>query len=275
MEVSVEKQGTKTRLKALDKYMTKNVMNAGFVCRHFRECKSSHSQTFYEGQLHHVGNHYDLLLDSAPMRVVVVGQEYGHPPSGVTGEDRHEMIMKSALERRFKADGNFKARNPHMKGTTNVLRLLFGLPLGIDHDSEFLMIDGKAVHIFDAFALVNYLLCSAVPDDGSTKGKATSTMKKNCSEHFRAVIHILAPTVMIVQGKGFWPAVRKVFDLVTQETETVYKAMIGEAEMYVAAFTHPSAQAPHNWGINDQMPYLLETVVPAIELIRSRLAGHV
>lgn len=275
VKVSVEKQKTKIRLEELESYMTKNVLGAGFVCPHYRECKSSHSQTFYEGQLHHVGTHYDLSLDMAPMRVAIVGQEYGHKPSRVTGEDRYKMIMESALDLRFKAGGGFDARNPHMKGTTNVLRLLFGIPLGIDHDSEFLMIDGKPVHIFDAFALVNYLLCSAVLDGGSTKGKATRTMKENCSGHFRAVMQILAPSVLIVQGTNFWSTVRQTFDSITRETDNVYKAAVGEVELYVAAFHHPSAHFPHNWGVNDHTPYLLETVVPAIETIHSRLARAV
>ncbi len=83
--------------------------------------------------------------------------------------------MSSGLDCRFKAGGDYQARNPHMRGTANVLRLLFGIPLGADHNSEFMMIEGERIHIFDAFALVNYLLCSAVSADGRMRGLAART----------------------------------------------------------------------------------------------------
>jgi len=181
------------------------------------------------------------------------------------------MIMHSGLNCRFKAEGGYKARNPHMRGTTNVLRLLFGISLGTDHDSEFMMIEGERIHIFDAFALTNYLLCSAVSTDGRMRGSATRTMMENCQGHFREVMRILEPSVVIVRGKTFWAWVSAVFDSVTQETDHVYRARLEPTETFVAVFTHPSAHFPHNWGANEQTPYLLETVAPSIASIRQQL----
>lgn len=43
-----------------------------FVCSDYRTCEASHAGDFYEGQLHHVGRHYDLLPDGQPLRVVVI-----------------------------------------------------------------------------------------------------------------------------------------------------------------------------------------------------------
>jgi hypothetical protein len=198
MTLTCDRQTTNERRRALDQYLTAKVLAAEFVCTHYRECRLSHAETFYEGQLHHLGRFYDLLFDGSPLRIVVVGQEYGHEPARVDSQARYDMTMHSGLDCRFKAGDGYKARNPHMRGTTNVLRLLFGIPLGIDHDSEFMMIDGERIHIFDAFALANYLLCSAVSADGRMRGSATRTMMENCQGHFRQVMRILEASVVVV-----------------------------------------------------------------------------
>lgn len=278
MKITCDRQKTEARLLALERYLTTNVLGSNFVCQHAQKCKKSHTETFYEGQLHHLGKFYDLLFDGVPIRVVIVGQEYGEKPSHVSCRKRYEKIMDSALEQRFKATEGFKTRNPHMRGTTSVLRLLFGIPLGTDFDSEFIEIEGDRIHVFDMFALVNYLLCSAVPDNGTKNGKSTSIMKESCKSHFREVMSILEPTVVIVQGKTFWRWVSAAFDSIRQETEEsnlLYRAKIGTAEMFVASFTHPSARdsdlSPANWGANVQKKYLLETVEPTIKFIRNKI----
>lgn len=266
MSIIYDREATKKRRLELDQYLSTSVLGTDFVCADHLRCRSSHTGAFYEGQLHHVGRFYDLIFDNMPLRVVVVGQEYGHGPSLVDSPSRHAMIMRSAL-------GGYSARNPHMRGTTNVLRLLFGIPLGTDLDSEFITIEGKRIHIFDAFALVNYLLCTATEGVGTMRGIATPTMKKNCKVHFSKAIRILDPSIVIVQGKTFWPHVRQAFDSVTNLIEHVYRARLGSTETLVAVFAHPSARYPHNWGVNDHTPYLLGTVVPTIATIRQILQG--
>jgi hypothetical protein len=211
MKLTSDPARTAARQRALDEYMSVNVLAEEFRCCLYGQCKDSHSGTFYEGQLHHLGRHYDLLYDDSPLRVIVVGQEYGHPPARVDAQTRYNRIMRSGLESRFKAEAGREARNPHMRGTTNVLRLLFDLDLAADYDSEFLPINGERVHIFDAFGLVNYLLCSAVGTDGSKRGRATRTMRSNCQAHFREVMRILDPSVLVVQGKSFWKSINGAF----------------------------------------------------------------
>ncbi len=76
---------TKRRLAGLDAYMANRVVRPdAFVCSDYRTCEASHAGDFYEGQLHHVGRHYDLLPDGQPLRVVVIAsrrlQNYADQP---------------------------------------------------------------------------------------------------------------------------------------------------------------------------------------------------
>lgn len=255
---------------AVRQYLADTVLNESFICPHYQACKASHSDLFYEGQLHHVGKHYGVEADGSPLKIVVVGQEYGHPPARVDLDARYDMIMHSAIGCRFAAEPGYESRNPHMRGTTNVLRLVFGIPLGVDHRREYIQVGGRSVHLFDAFALVNYLLCSAV-SAGSRKGRATAIMKRNCNGHFRKVIGLLEPSIVIVQGKTFWPSIRNAFERVVQINEQVYRARCGEHDLFIAVFTHPSAHFPDNWGANDHTEYLMNTVAPAITYIRQQI----
>lgn len=276
MLLTCDRKGSDERRLALGAYLTANVLAAGFVCTHYGECRASHGQTFYEGQLHHVGRFYDLRADGVPLRVVVVGQEYGHSPAQVNGDARYMMVMSSGLDSRFKAGTGYPARNPHMRGTTSALRLLFGIPLGVDHESEFLVLDeGERCHVFDAFALLNYLLCSAVPSGGTKRGMATPAMKRNCQEHFREALRILQPSVVVVQGAAFWSScVRGAFDMVVHEAHSVHTARVGSLKTLVAAFAHPSAGPPDSWSVNDRTPYLLQTVEPSLRWVRERILGE-
>lgn len=260
---------TKQIKKKVKNYLEKNVLANKFLCKMHLQCKSSHDGIFYEGQLHHIGNFYDLTYKQKPYRIVIVGQEYGHKPARVTLEKRYKNIMNSATKKRFKALDNFGHRNPHMRGTTSVLKALFGFQLSTFYEDEFITIDGSKQHIFDSFALVDYLLCSAVPFEGSKKGKSTNEMKKNCRKHFRNVIKILEPNIIIVQGKQFFPWIKKSFDFSKNISENLYKSNIDFNEYLVASFTHPSAHFPYNWGANEKTQYLLNTVLPTVSKIRS------
>jgi hypothetical protein len=258
----------------LDQYLSANILAARCVCQHYKSCRASHPHKFYEGQLHHVGQYYDLESDGVPLRIVVVGQESGHEPARVSSRDRYERVMSAGRDRHFLAGGGYPARNPHMKGTTSALRLLFGLPLGTDYRSEDLDVDGSHCHLFDAFALVNYLLCSAVGNDGTMRGQATETMKANCRGHFREALRILEPSVVVVQGEAFWSScVSGSFDSVTHLAHDIHEARLGASKMYVAAFAHPSAGPPKNWGANDRTPYLLGRVKPSLEWLRREALG--
>lgn len=276
---------TQGRIAALEAYFRAKVLSGDhFGCAHAEVCKGSHRcGPFYEGQLPHVGHHFDLMLDSRPMRIVVVGQEYGHNPIHVSLEERRRMIVEgSGQQRRFSAEGQFRARNPHMRGTTSLLRLVFGLGLGTDHASEFLPLQDGATHIFDAFALVNFLLCSALAPGspapsrsfsektlrGGKSGRSTTTMQENCFEHFLQTIEILDPTLVVTQGKSVRSWIGRRLDVSPLGGPTVERCCIRGRWVPLVSLSHPSARFPHNWGANEYTPYLLNTVMPAVQTAR-------
>jgi hypothetical protein len=148
-----------------------------------------------------------------------------------------------------------------MKGTTSALRLLFELGLGSDYAGEFFKVDGDGeyIYIFDAFALVNFLLCSAT--SGATKiGTSTPVMRHNCGRQFEAALTILQPTILICQGACVANWLKTVFEVRNGRIEK------GALNSEVLEFTHPSSQEnANNWGWNDHIPYLLSTVKPVLE----------
>lgn len=275
---------TRQRVAALDAYMNDHVLTAsGFRCSSFTSCKQSHLGEFFEGQLHHVGSHYDVSLNAQPFRIVVVGQEYGNGPALVTRDSRtNDVSVLTGRQKRFRTEGLLPGRNPHMRGTTSVLRLLFGTGLGADYQGEHVLLDGEPVHVFDAFALTNFLLCSAIEsgqgDTGSKRGKSTRTMQENCARHFTAAMQILEPTVMIVQGQGVRRWLQPVANTIADIAPAVERVRIGGREMLLASFTHPSTpRADTNWGTDERRPYLLGVVRPAVAAIHAAIlsAGHV
>ncbi len=284
LHITHNAEGTRRRTARLRYYYSRHVLRGrDFICRHCEACVASHPGRFIPGQLNAPGACFDLTItrseQSTPLRVMIVGQEVGGGEDRVSMARRKERVMSMALERRYRREGEFAGRNQHMKGVTNALRLLFDCGLGSNYDGEWLTFaDGSRHHLFACFALVNYLLCSAIsadPQARAKRGESTATMRRNCNEHFRATLAILEPTVIIVEGKSFWKNVRRAFDEVEQVDESghLYQAKIGEQRTLIASLTHPSAMHPHNWGSNERMPYLLDVVAPTIERLRRELLG--
>lgn len=287
MKLQSQPEVTARRIAAFDAYAKKAIVrDQTFVCSSYTACRASHRGDFFEGQLHHIGMHYDLLMDKVPLRIAVVGQEYGNWTPKVSLVERHRMIVvETGLGKHFKAEGGYKARNRHMRGTTSVLRLLLGKDLGVDFNGEFVSLDSKNVHIFEAFALTNCLLCSAVAQGadpraraaaanrivGAASGKSTPTMQRNCTRHFRQMLEILEPTVLVAQGKDVARWMATAFDSTEAVTETLAVASVGKNRCFVAAFTHPSAHAEYDWGNNERTPYLLGTITPTVAEIRRRI----
>ena len=246
---------TLERTAQLSQYLRAEVLNERFLCRSYDVCRASCSdRVFYEGQLPHVGQHYDLQVDGKPTRIVVVGQEYGHGPALVRLEGRAAMIRDAAAK-------GFRGRNPHMKGTTTILRLLLHRNAGDDALNEQLF-PNSAVHIFEGFALVNYLLCSAIESSrglgvGGAKGLSSPKMRQNCASHFRQTIEILDATIIIAQGIGVGKWIKKAYKLADRGPIDI----IGNAKLLT--LVHPSARS-HCWGNSLRSEYLRNTVVPAI-----------
>jgi hypothetical protein len=265
---------TVARADELERYFAANVAASGaLTCATCAQCRSSHPGIFYPAQQHHVGRHYDLVRDGKPLRIVVVGQEYGHGPAFVTLTHRSDMIVgTSGTESRFKADGKLKARNPHMRGCTSLLRLILGRGLGTDYDGEFLDIAGERAHLFECFALVNFLLCSAVPASDRPEtdslngkpGRSTRTMQANCATHFRAALDILEPTIVVAQGYGVRKWIARAYGLPARRPQDGVERL---QQATLLSFSHPSAHGALNWGLNERMPYLVNVVAPTIELV--------
>lgn len=178
----------------------------------------------------------------------------------------------------------FKDRYAHMRGTTSLLRLMLGRRTGSDWEGELLRFPHPQPvgHIFDGYALVNFLLCSALkeppPKDGSAKGFSSPTMRRNCAEHFRATIEILEPTVIVAQGLGIrdWMGAalgleKRVRPLPTERVRPESTRLDGRT-VDLITFAHPSARYPYDvWGRSPDSRYLKTIVEPAIRSWRACL----
>ncbi|MGB0435961.1 MAG: uracil-DNA glycosylase family protein [Mycobacterium sp.] len=218
---------------------------------------------FLPGTMSHVGRHFDLSLGDKPLRVVVVGQEAKE--SRVTLDQRYiDVHDRTGLERRYYADKDHKGRNPHMRGTTSALRVIFGKDPGADFEGEWVHpLRGKPFHIFDGFALVNRLLCYAGPKKG-VQARPTKTMLDHCRNHLAATLSILKPTILILQGGKAASAINTILTRVTDDSGLAYEARLGRQRMVVCAFSHPAAYGDLRWGDRPDAPYLTDVVVPTL-----------
>jgi hypothetical protein len=261
-------QITKARLDKLGGYFGEQVLRGhDFVCVSYSECKASCADlSFYPGQLHHVGTHYDLEIDGEPLRIVIVGQEYGGGDDLPFDLDRrHEAILESASV-------GWRGRNAHMKGTTTLLRLFHQREPGTDESGEQVLLDSdETIHLFEGFALVNFLLCSAVKP-GKTRGYASNTMTANCARHFKKAIEILEPNFIVLQGHTVRQWVGRAYQCPWEGQNTEWLDLDGK-QTRVFTFYHPSAPAGLWWGQSVQSLYLNNTIVPAIASIRGPSAG--
>lgn len=243
-----------------------------FTCPFVANCQNSCSaKHFYVDQRPHIGDHYDIHIDGEPQRIVVIGQEYGTSDQFVSVDDRTHTIHACG-------DHRFGKRNPHMRGTTSILRLLLGKGLGSDAEGERLGV-GEA-HLFQGFSLVNALMCSAIdrsPSEesgsGSAQGRASATMFKNCSNHLRALLQILEPTVVVVQGTNhkIVAAVSLALDASLLPGRQCVEVAGRDAEVLI--IPHPSAPSYGWWGRSAKSRYLLDQIVPLIGNVGGRSAS--
>jgi hypothetical protein len=279
-ELRADPDATTRRHEALKAYMDEQVLGpTGFCCTSYAACRGSTraDDRFFEGQLSHVGRHYDLDLGGRPLRIVVVGQENGAPrrgvdPSHISMDQRYRRVHDHVgLERRYYADAAHEARNPHMRGTTSALRVIFGKEPGSDWEQEFLQTTaGERFHLFDAFCLVNVLLCSNFRAD-KNNGASTKTMRRNCLRHFAATMTILEPTLLVLQGEGVQDWIAPVLGLMQDRAPHLAEARLGSNRVVVSLFSHPSARGPLSWGNRLDAPYLRQVVEPTLRLAVSLL----
>ena len=272
--LTADVDATERRMTELRTYMRRNVLRGEeFICSSWEACKSSMKAgcSFTEGQLPHVGRHFDVSRDGVPLRVVVVGQEVGASGTPRTSlAERYEAIHSgSGIGRRFDSDGVHKRRNPHMRGTTLALRVIFGKGAAADREGEFLSLDDGDAHLFDCFALVNRLICSA-HTTGTSEGRSTPTMLANCERHFVATLEILQPTLIVIQGKRVWNRSQGALPVVNELGPDLIEAQVGSGRALVCTFTHPSARGIHRWD-SPSSPYFRSTVQPTLERALARL----
>ena len=263
-----DERGAQERLGRLQTYLQSNVLaNKDFICSSWGGCETSIAPgcTFKEGQLSHIGKHYDLTREGRPVRIVVVGQEVGAKGKArTTMAERYANVHDgSGMKKRFVSDGAHPSRNPHMKGTTLALRTIFGTGPTTEREGEFINVNGEEVHMFDCFALVNRLLCAAHVA-GTSTGKSTKTMLQNCERHFRATLEILDPTIVVLQGVRMWKWSKNVLVPQRRVTDHLLEARLRGQEVMVATLTHPSARDPYRWD-SPQSAYFKEVVRPTLE----------
>ena len=282
-QIEADPLATRRRITRLRKYVERTLLTdeQRFVCEWHRECKSSvPGYEFRPGTMSHIGRHYDLYRGDRPLRIMVVGQESGlargkgagERNARVSLEERYRIIHDgSGLSRGYYAEGGRKGRNTHMRGVTQALRLAFDLGIGGEHDDEYVdTISGARFHIFDGFALVNRLLCSAGTVGTSTE-RSSPTMRENCGSHFRVQLELLDPTLVILQGEGVRKWSAELLPERQRYSDTLYATEIGSARALVCAFSHPSARGELRWGDRLDAPYLKNVVAPTIRRALRRL----
>lgn len=271
---------TRERIAELDEYMTHSVYGAhGFVCASRTACSTaatSRGSDFREGQLSHVGLHYDLFENGTPLRVLVLGLETGRPDQHVSLEARRQQ-QNSVINLAF------RDRHSHMLGTTSALRAAFGRELGDDRPGEFLPIANLSSpeHVMQCYALVNKRLCSAVKPVGQQnnrrfKATAVPAMDQACLPHLAATIRILEPTLVVLQSTSLRKLITphlKHADRIDPANERLEYAEFAGVPTTIASFSHPAAHHPQNWGSSHRTNYAREVVQPTLTLAREFILG--
>ncbi len=145
-----------------------------FSCCHLVSCiAAAKDRDLCLGAEAHVGEKY-----GDPIRLVVVSMDTGRGAEIEKGEH--------LLQRRANIQGVIhNEANPHMKGTIQTLRHLYGYGQKPDCD------------LLQRFAMINSAKCSGKDDDTSSM---PWKLYKNCWDHGLAELNILNPQLIVTQG---------------------------------------------------------------------------
>jgi hypothetical protein len=274
------------RARDLQSYLTDWVAKSTvkeMVCGYYSDCTASalksnsslpeaRRHSFHEAQGHSVGRYYDLsTVDHVPLRVLIVPMEAGGGGSYFSVAERTAAVPPS---RRLP----WETRNPHMKGVTLALWLALGLPYKdrhglplIDPQTELVSFtDGPPAHLFDCYAMANLLLCSAVEGEDGQAGRGTAVMRKNCAPHLQAAIEILQPTLVISQGWGLVPTLRKNFGVTRTFGHNIPDCILADCNLNDNPFVWVGLWHPTRFWSTINQPYFRETARPAIKKARMR-----
>lgn len=148
-----------------------------FACRHLKSCRAAarkKNRDLCLGAEAHVGSKY-----GTPIRLVVVSLDTGGGPQERKGEDL--AARRSRVQRVISSK-----TNPHMKGTLQILKHLYGV-----HEEE------REGEVLRRFAMINSAKCSGRDDDPS---KVPDELYENCREHGLAELSALDPQLIVTQG---------------------------------------------------------------------------
>ena len=141
--------------------------------------------------LPHVGSKYDCVRhkNGYPFRIVIMGLE-------ALDEEGYEIKKRTKQIEINTANVPFKERNPHMKGTTVLLKFILKDICGMDIAGE--LINGN--HIFEYFCLSNWYLhgCFLI---GKNKAYRKLVKPEMAAKHFIETMKRLDPSLVILQGK--------------------------------------------------------------------------
>lgn len=231
-----------------------------FCCRFGAECRNSaRGRGFAAGQLSYVGDDYAVTVDGRPRRVLVVSMQVGDDEAPVDMARRREQV-------RARIPQAFNTRNQHMAGVTTALRVLFGGAPGTDRAGEFLPTSAGAVHLLDAYAMANSVLCSRLSGQGR-QGDPSRRMIENCSSYLATTIEVLEPTVVQSQGRrnglSTHQAVERLCDSIDRVDDEVAIITVGKVTAVWCSLKHPA----RNWGQLHRR-YLQEVALPALTRTR-------
>ena len=147
-----------------------------FDCQHAQACAEAAGCELNRGSEAHVGARYGEAL-----RVVVVSLDTGGKGEPMDGR-------RETIEKLYRLDGNTLHMNPHMRGTTKLLKVIYG----IESDT-----DGG--NLFELYAMTNAAKCSR--GDPNSSAKVPRDLYQNCSDYVAPELTCLAPELIVTQGK--------------------------------------------------------------------------
>ena len=146
-----------------------------FCCEHANACKVAAGYLLRQGAEAHVGTRYGKDL-----RVVVVSLDTGGDNDSM---DRRRRVVQGLHPKVAK-------KNAHMKGTTELLKAIYGPDNG---------------NLYELYAMTNAAKCSRAYRG---RAKVCRVLYENCSEFVVPELACLDPQMIVTQGNEAWRALR-------------------------------------------------------------------
>ncbi|MBK1668176.1 hypothetical protein CKO28_09015 [Rhodovibrio sodomensis] len=259
----LDRDGTERRTRAVEAYLTEHVLDSELneLCGHAATCRSSTRHPYAYGLLPHVGQAFDLREQGQPMRILVVGLDWGGAEPQTMAQRRAEFDIIGAHAVRNPGPGDRRNLSPHLGGTEQALRTLLGMPEGTGPGTRDLPVDGSPRNLYQCFAFMNRTLCSAAV---GTSSRTTATMRRHCTTHLKEVIDRLEPTHIIFQGGAAGADI----EALLPDTCAVQGDPDG-ARVYLHRhgvaywFSHPEARGGRSWNFG-RSRYFEDAVRPTL-----------